>query len=284
MKSKIVSVFVAAYGDGESRVAGGQFVWALALAGLLLMSSVLQAESDDDFFEARIRPLLVKHCTKCHGAKKQEGGLRLDSRDGWMRGGDRGRAISPGKPGSSLLIRAVRYADPDLRMPPNKKLSAREIADLEAWVKRGATDPRRPTATPGPTRMDLEQARKFWSFLPIKTPPVPRDPGDRWSRNAIDRFVRSRWKSQGLAPVADADRLTLIRRATFDLTGLPPNPNEIDAFLRDESPHAFRSVVNRLLASPAYGERWGRHWLDVARYADTAGDGADRTDDAGIGV
>ncbi len=243
---------------------------------MLLITSVCRAESDDDFFEARVRPLLVKHCLECHGEKKQEGGLRLDSRDAWMRGGDRGETIIAGEPDKSLLIQAVRHDDPDLQMPPdNKKLTAAEIADLEAWIQRGAADPRRESAAAISERMSLEQSRAFWSFQPLETVVPPQDAADHWSRNAIDAFVLAELKKHALSPVADADRRTLIRRATFDLTGLPPTPDEIDAFLRDESTDAFDAVVNRLLKSPAYGERWGRHWLDIARYADTAGDGAD---------
>ena len=242
---------------------------------LLSITPICHAESDNDFFESRVRPLLVKHCVKCHGAKKQEGVLRLDSRDGWMRGGDRGTAVVAGQPGKSLLIQAVRYTDPDLQMPPTKKLGANEIADLESWVKRGATDPRREAATPNTLRMNVEDGRTFWSFQSLKTPAVPRNASDRWSRNPIDSFVLAQLKERGLSPVADADRRTLIRRATFDLTGLPATPSQIEAFLHDESSEAFESLVDRLLDSKAYGERWGRHWLDVARYADTAGDGAD---------
>ena len=235
----------------------------------LFITSACRAESDDDFFEARVRPLLVKHCLECHGAKKQEGGLRLDSRDAWMRGGDRGDAIIAGEPDKSLLIQAVRHDNPDLQMPPDtKKLTAAEIADLEAWVQRGAADPRRESAASISERMSLEQSRTFWSFQPLEAVAPPQDAADHWSRNSIDAFVLAELKKHDLSPVADADRRTLIRRATFDLTGLPPTPDEIDAFLRDESADAFETVVDRLLQSPAYGERWGRHWLDVARYAE----------------
>lgn len=250
-------------------------VFAGVVTSLLFSTPICHAASDGDFFENRVRPLLVSHCVECHGAKKQEGGLRLDSRDGWMRGGDRGTPIVAGQPEKSLLIQAVKYGDPDLQMPPAKKLSANEISDLETWVKRGALDPRREAVTQTTARMSVEGALNFWSFQPLKAPAVPRDANDRWSRSPIDSFVLAQLKEHGLSPVADADRRTLIRRATFDLTGLPPTPSEIDAFLRDESPDAFESLVDRLLDSDAYGERWGRHWLDVARYADTAGDGAD---------
>jgi Protein of unknown function (DUF1549)/Planctomycete cytochrome C len=214
------------------------------------------AESDDEFFESRVRPLLVKHCLECHADKKQESGLRLDSRDGWMRGGDRGEAIVVGDPEKSLLIRAVRHEDPDLQMPPNSpRLTPAEIADLETWIERGANDPRRESDKPIAERISLEQARTFWSFHPVQSVEPPKDSEERWSRSPIDAFVQSKRKQQGLLPVAEADRRTLIRRAAFDLTGLPPTKDEIDAFLKDESTNAFESLVERLLESPAYGER-----------------------------
>ena len=253
-----------------------QSVIACSMACLVIIAPTCLAENDDEFFETRVRPVLVKHCLECHGAKKQEGGLRLDSRDSWMRGGDRGDVIVAGEPDKSLFIQAVRYKDLDLQMPPgNKKLSVPEIADLEAWVQRGAHDPRRESATPTSEKMSLEQSRTFWSFQPLQAVASPQDTADRWSRTSLDAFVHAELKKRELTPVADADRRTLIRRASFDLTGLPPTPDEIDAFLRDESANAFAAVVDRLLESPTYGERWGRHWLDVARYADTAGDGSD---------
>ncbi len=248
--------------------------FAAAVVCLLSITPICRAESDEDFFESRVRPLLVKHCLECHGSKKQEGGLRLDSRDAWMRGGDRGAAIVAGQPGKSLLILAVQRDDSDLEMPPDGKLTAREIADLEAWIEQGAADPRRELATQAAAQMSQEEARTFWSFQPLKSR-VPQDVKGGWSRSPIDAFIVAQLKQRGLSHVGDADRRTLIRRATFDLTGLPPTPAEIDAFLNDKSDDAFDSLLDRLLKSPAYGERWGRHWLDIARYADTAGDGAD---------
>ncbi len=243
---------------------------------LLFNGPLCHAQSDEDFFETRVRPLLVKHCQECHGAKKQEGGLRLDSRDAWMRGGDRGEVVIAGEPDKSLLIQAVRHDDPDLQMPPNaEKLTAAEIGDLEAWVQRGASDPRRESTQETSKRLSLDQSKSFWSFQPLQAVVPPQDAEDRWSRNSVDAFVHAQLKKQGLSPVADADRRTLIRRATFDLTGLPPTPEEIEEFLSDESADAFKTLVDRLLDRSTYGERWGRHWLDVARYADTAGDGAD---------
>jgi len=231
------------------------------------------AQSNEDFFESNVRPLLVKHCQECHGEKKQEGSLRLDSQDGWSRGGDRGQTIHPGQPEKSLLIEAVKYKDSDLEMPPSKQLTEQEIAVLETWIKRGAPDPRTESTTT--TAMSVEEAKKFWAFQPLKLPAIPQDADHPQSQNPIDAFVLAQLKKQKLSSVPSADRRTLIRRATFDLTGLPPTPLEIGVFLNDKSEDAFESLVERLLDSPAYGERWGRHWLDVARYADTAGDGSD---------
>ncbi|HVW37467.1 MAG TPA: DUF1549 domain-containing protein, partial [Pirellulales bacterium] len=234
------------------------------------------------FFEKRIRPLLVQHCYECHSAdaKQVEGELLVDSRLALRRGGYSGPAVVPGDPEQSLLVKAVRYNNPDLQMPPKAKLSAAEIADLEAWVKLGAPDPRQaPAAPPKKKTFDVSAAQSFWSFQPLTNPAAPQVDdqvaGADWARNDIDRFILAKLAEHKLRPLADADKRTLLRRATFDLTGLPPTPEEIDAFLADTSPEAFSKVVERLLDSPRYGERWGRHWLDVVRYADTAGDNSD---------
>ncbi|MCH2182500.1 MAG: PSD1 and planctomycete cytochrome C domain-containing protein [Mariniblastus sp.] len=249
-------------------------ITALALSPLSQLPLCF-AQSDPDFFESNVRPLLVKHCQSCHGEKKQESGLRLDTREGWRRGGDRGAAIVAGEAAQSLLIQAVKHEDADLQMPPDQRLTEREIAILETWVERGAFDPRTDTALAPTQRMSLEEAASFWSFQPVqKRDPPPVESAD-WSENPIDAFVLNEMQAQQLTPMPLADRRTLIRRATFDLTGLPPTRQEVETFLNDRSDDAFASLVDRLLASPAYGERWGRHWLDVARYADTAGDGAD---------
>ncbi len=256
-----------------------QFCWfglSVVICGLL--PSFAQAESDADFFENRIRPILIAKCDACHSDTKGKtsGGLALDTRDGWLKGGDNGAVIVPGKPDESLLIKAVRYADEDLQMPPPEKggkLSDQEIAALTEWVKRGAPDPRVAAARIG--GMTLDEARRWWAFQPVKNPSPPVVADAAWPRTDLDRFIAHQREQHGLKPTADADKRTLIRRATFDLTGLPPTPEEIQSFLGDESPDAFRKVIDRLLASPDYGVRWGRHWLDVARYADTAGDGSD---------
>jgi hypothetical protein len=233
------------------------------------------AESGDAYFESSIRPLLVERCLKCHGEKKQESGLRLDTRAGWERGGDSGPAIVPGDPAKSLLLSMVREADAKKQMPPKHPLSPAEIQAIEKWIAMGAPDPRAGAAAA--STFDWEAARGHWAFQPLRAPAIPIQQGVIGDQTGLDRFADARLAEQGLRRNAPADRTTLIRRVTFDLTGLPPTPEEITGFLADPAPDAdaFASLVDRLLESPAYGERWGRHWLDVARYADTAGDGAD---------
>ena len=231
-----------------------------------------------EFFEKRVRPIFVAHCYECHSgqAKKLKGELRLDHRGGWIKGGVSGPSLTAGKPESSLLIQAVRYGDPDTQMPPKKKLSTQAIADLEKWVAMGAPGgDEQPVVSGKTTRLDLDQAKTFWSFQPLKPIAAPAVKEKAWPAGAIDAFILSKLEEKAMRPAPPADKRTLIRRATFDLTGLPPTPEEVDAFLKDESAEAFAKVVDRLLASPHYGERWGRHWLDVVRYADTAGETAD---------
>ena len=225
-----------------------------------------------DFFEKRIRPVLVDHCYQCHSAtgKKIRGGLRLDGKALLLKGGDTGPVVVPGQPEKSPLIRAVGYKDVELRMPPRGKLSDTMIADLTEWVKRGAPMPADRDVAAGPGVMDFEKRSRHWSFQPIKRPTIPeiRDPA---IRNAIDAFLSLKRQAAGLIAAPEADRRALIRRVTFDLAGLPPTPDEIKAFLDDASSDAYEKLVERLLASPAYGERWGRHWLDLVRYAETLG-------------
>jgi hypothetical protein len=222
--------------------------------------------ASEDFFEKRVRPVLVEHCVRCHGPDKQKGGLRVDSRVALLNGGENGPAIQPGEPERSLLIEAIRRSG-DLKMPPKTPLSPERIAALTAWVKMGA---------PWPTDQPANSAEgdawnRHWAFQPITNPSLPDVRQRQWPRTSVDRFILSRLEERGLTPSAPADRRTLLRRVTFDLIGLPPSPEEIAAFESDRSPDAFAKVVDRLLASPHYGERWGRHWLDVARYADTKG-------------
>jgi hypothetical protein len=232
--------------------------------------------SEQEFFESKIRPVFVENCYKCHsqGAEKIKGGLLLDTREGVLKGGDTGPAIVPGNPEKSLLITAVRYKDKDLQMPPSdKKLPDSVIADLEQWVRMGAPDPRTEGATAAHNyAAEQEKAKKHWAYKPVTKPAVPSvDDPQHWAQNDIDRFILAGLQSKGLAPSAKADKVTLLRRATFDLHGLPPTEKEVNDFLADESANAFATVVDRLLASPRYGERWGRYWLDLAKYADTRG-------------
>ncbi len=224
-------------------------------------------------FESKVRPLLADNCFKCHGAQKQENGLRLDSLAAMKSGGDQGPALVPGKPDESLIIRAINH-DGATKMPPKTKLKDEEIAVLTQWVKIGAPWPETQAVASG--RIDIEQARKtYWAFQPLAKPGAPKVKNLAWPKSDVDRFILARLEAEGLTPVQPAEKRTLIRRATFDLTGLPPTLEEIDTFLKDDSPQAFAKVVDRLLDSPAYGERWGRHWLDLVRYADTAGDNSD---------
>jgi len=245
-----------------------RIVW-IFLPGLLAAAPLPGGPAD--FFETRIRPLLANKCFACHTDAKL-GGLRLDSRDAIVRGGKTGPAIVPGKPEESLLIQAVSRRHERLKMPPTDPLAEPEVADLAAWVKMGAVWPSTP-ATDAPKAggyVISPEKREFWSFQPIRKPGLPAVRNTGWARNAIDRFVLAKLEQKGIAPIEEADRTTLIRRATFDLTGLPPAPEEVDAFVSDPSPGAFDKVVSRLLESPRYGERWGRYWLDFARYADGA--------------
>ena len=218
----------------------------------------------------------MNQCLECHGAagKKVKGKLRLMSRADLLKGGDSGPAVVPGEPDKSRLIEAVRYKDVDLQMPPKGRLADAEIAVLEAWVKNGAVWPNVETTKidrPKPGQLFTPEQKHFWAFQPMKDSPAPavRDIG--WVHSPIDAFILAKLEAKNLAPAGPADKYTLLRRVTFDLTGLPPTVDEIENFIKDHSPNAFEKVIDRLLASPAYGERWGRHWLDVARYADSNG-------------
>ncbi len=256
---------------------------ALAIASpasfAAVQSPALAARPDAaqfEFFEKNIRPVLATKCYKCHSteADKVKGGLLLDTRDGVRRGGDSGHAVVPGDPGESLLLKALHYADKDLAMPPEKsggKLPDKVIADFEQWVKMGAPDPREGEAVVVKKEMDFAKAREFWAFKAPHAEPAPMVADKQWPRTDIDRFVLAGLEARGLRPVADADRRNLIRRIYFDLIGLPPTPEEMDVFFKDTAPEAVAKVVDRLLASPQFGERWGRHWLDVARYAESTG-------------
>jgi hypothetical protein len=247
-------------------------VWLPLLALALLPRGGCAAETGgEEFFEKQVRPLLAERCLKCHGDTKPKGGLRLTSRAAVLRGGDTGPAAVAGKPDGSLLVQAVRYADTP-RMPPKGKLADRDIAVLEKWVRLGLPWPEagaKLVNSGSSTFRITDEQRRFWSFQPVKSAPAPAVRDARWPRSDLDRFILAALEAKGLRPAPAADKRTLLRRATFDLTGLPPTPEEIDAFRRDTSPDAFARVVDRLLASPAYGERWGRHWLDLVRYTDS---------------
>jgi hypothetical protein len=224
-----------------------------------------------DYFEKKIRPVLVHNCYECHSGDpaKTKGHLNLDTRDGLRKGGDSGAVIVLGHADSSLLIEALRYEG--LQMPPKGQLPDQVVEDFKQWIEMGAPDPRIGKAANPGSKTDMSEARKFWAFQRPKAVPAPKVTDAAWPISDIDRFIRSRQEQEHLRPVADADRITLIRRATFDLTGLPPTPAEIDAFENDQSSGAFSTVVDRLLASARFGEQWGRHWFDVVHYAESTG-------------
>jgi hypothetical protein len=258
----------------------GSYLLCLQLSTRSVSAQQQPSPEGIEFFEKKIRPVLESNCYACHSAssKRLQGGLLLDSREGMLKGGNSGQpVVRPADPDGSLLIRAIRYSDPMLQMPPAGQLPAEQVKDLEQWVKMGAPDPRGQSGSARPAQQpyDLNEARKFWSFQPVKSPTIPEPNNKAWGHTPVDRFILAKLESKGLKPVADADKRTLIRRATLDLTGLPPTPEEIESFISDTSAKAFEKVIDRLLASPHYGERWGRHWLDIVRYADTAGCNSD---------
>ena len=251
---------------------------------LLLASGIFQialpaltippGAEEQDFFEKKIRPVLVERCYKCHSAEaeKLKGNLRLDTKEGVLKGGESGKpAIVPGDAEKSLLVEAIRYNNEDLQMPPKKsggRLTDLQIADIIDWINRGAPDPR---TSQSEIRNPKSESKPFWSFQRPVQPDLPQVRNGHWPKTAVDRFILAKLEAKGLQPSSPADKRTLIRRATFDLTGLPPTYAEVQSFIQDQSPLAFDRVVDRLLSSPRYGERWGRYWLDVARYADTKG-------------
>ena len=230
-----------------------------------------------EFFEKQVRPVLVNRCYECHSAaKKVKGGLALDTREGTLKGGEDGVVVVAGEPDKSKLIEAIRYHNQDLLMPPKNAMPATEVKVLEDWVKMGAPDPRAGSSVAAAAKrgrvIDINEGRKFWSFTPLSSPLVPKvvHPAAK-IQNPIDAFIQAKLAQKGLAPAPPADKATLIRRATFDLTGLPPTPADVEAFVKDTAPDAFDRIIERLLSSQQYGERWARHWLDVARYADSNG-------------
>ena len=266
------------------RTALAPVVWIFAaICCLALGTSVLPQSSSNtkpqtlskdqlEFFETKVRPIFVDNCYKCHSPSKGTpmAGLELDWKGGWEKGGTDGPVIVPGNPDKSLLIQAIRYTDNSLQMPPDGKLASAEVDDLVKWVRMGAPDPR--TARPAADAVSYGgNGKKHWAFQPIANPAPPVVKNKAWVKNDIDRFVLAKLEANGMTANDSADKRTLIRRAYYDLIGLPPTPEQVSAFLSDSSPNAFEKVVDTLLASPRYGERWGRHWLDVARYSDTKG-------------
>ena len=223
-------------------------------------------------FDKQIKPVLVKHCYECHSKAGEEigGGLELDSPMGMMRGGDSGPILTAHDAGNSPLIAMLRHEADVSAMPPKHKLPDEVIASFEKWIRLGAPDSRKVT---GPTVKEerLEAARRHWSFQAPRTTPAPKVKRTDWPRGDIDRYVLAKMEAAGLQPVADANRRTLVRRIYFDLVGLPPSPADVDQFVNDDSPEALAKLIDRLLDSPQFGERWGRHWLDVVRFAESSG-------------
>jgi hypothetical protein len=237
---------------------------------LLLLAAPSWGTEEFAFFEREIRPILVEHCYECHSSgEQQKGGLVLDSRAGWAVGGDSGPALVPGDPAGSLLIESVRYENPRLEMPPKSRLPSEKIAALEKWVAMGAPDPREGSVQRAAGGMTVEEGREFWSYRRPVAPPLPEVADEAWPTVEIDRFLLARMEAAGVAPAPLATPEARLRRLHFDLTGLPPTPEEIRLFVKNPSEEAWAREIDRLLASPRFGERWGRHWLDVARYGES---------------
>ena len=246
---------------------------SFSLLVLILLSGILHAEEKQDpaqieFFETKIRPVLVQHCYSCHSLESDsvKGGYLLDSRKAIRQGGDSGAGIVPGEPEESLLLSAMKYES--FEMPPKGKLPEQVIKDFEIWIKNGAVDPREGGQVIIRSSIDYAKAAEFWAFKKPVAHTVPDVKQDQWVKTEIDRFVLAKLESNLMQPGAAADKRTLIRRAYYDLIGLPPTPEQIQVFLNDQSSEAFSRVIDELLASEHYGERWGRYWLDVARYGE----------------
>jgi len=250
-------------------------ILALSSASVFAAAVAEPTKEQAEFFENKIRPILKENCYKCHSVQegKSKGDLTLDTKAGTLKGGENGAVIVPGDTEKSPLIKAVTYLDKDLQMPPKgEKLTNQQIADLTTWVKMGAPDPRKDDANIASKLSGLtDKARSHWAFQPVTKPAVPAVKNRTWIYTPVDNFVLAKLEEKSMLPNGPASREALLRRASYDLTGLPPSPQEVQAFVADSSPQAFAKVVDRLLASPAYGERWGRHWLDTARYSDTIG-------------
>lgn len=246
--------------------------FALLFYTLFRISTVYSEElptTQLDHFEKKIRPVLVQHCYRCHSenAKRVKGGLLLDSKDGTRKGGDSGPSVVPGQPQKSLLLKALRYQE--FEMPPSKKLPQRIIDDFRVWIEQGAVDPRiDKVVQTAKSKIDIEAGKKFWAFQPPQKQELPKVNNANWPQQRIDHFILAKLEQANLSPAALAERSAWIRRVTFDLIGLPPTPKEVNDFVNDKSTNAEKAVVERLLASPHFGERWARVWLDVSRYAE----------------
>lgn len=252
-------------------VAGG---YALGWV-LFLVCATVGSSADFDFFERKVRPLFVEHCYECHSTAsgKSKGGLLLDSRQGWQTGGDSGPVIVPRDPDASLLLQAIRYANPDLEMPPDGRLSKEQVKIMEEWILAGAHDPREGVSQATTPSVDMDQGKQFWAFQPPTSPPIPAVQNRHWPKNAIDFFILSKLEESGIQPVPPAEDAHLIRRLYFDLIGLPPTPEQLQEAQNLPAEIRMTVLVDRLLASKHFGETWGRHWLDLARYSESTGGG-----------
>lgn len=238
--------------------------WFFSLIVLSSCTCKAAADGPHDFFERKIRPVLVEKCVSCHGPKSQKGGLRLDSKAGLLQGGANGPVVSTEDPQASTLIEVLTY-ETETRMPPKGKLDDAAISDFKTWIKHGAAWPDQPITA------SKDETPQLWALQPVARPASPAIKLANWPQTSVDAFILARLEPQGLSPAPKVDRRTLLRRWCYTLTGLPPTPEEVEAFERDNRPDAEARTVDRLLTSPHYGERWGRHWLDIARYADTKG-------------
>ncbi|MDF1740854.1 MAG: DUF1549 domain-containing protein [Verrucomicrobiales bacterium] len=252
-----------------------RFLQAVALLGAASLSSFAEATEGFAYFEEKVRPVLVAHCYECHSeeAGKRKGGLWLDRKEGWVHGGDAGPSLVPGDPEGSLLVESIRYADTDLQMPPKSRMSAEEVQILEQWVAMGAPDPR-DEALVGAVRkepIDFAKARTEWAYRDHQNPEVPPFDHSETARDPIDAFLRADWSKSGLTSAGKEDPVALVRRLHYDLTGLPPTVAEVEAFASNPDADAYEAIVDELLSRPGFGEKWGRHWLDVVRYADSNG-------------
>ncbi|MFM7059190.1 MAG: PSD1 and planctomycete cytochrome C domain-containing protein [Planctomycetota bacterium] len=247
------------------------FLAAFSIPPLSAQAPLQISDAQRDFFETRIRPVLVEHCYECHSSDSRplQGGLRLDSRAGLLQGGDSGPAVVPGKPASSLLLKALRHDG--YAMPPKGRLADRIVSDFEGWIAMGLPDPRTTQAPTAPREIDLVAGRQHWAFRPLCDSQIPPTMATAWCLDPVDHFILAGLEARSLQPADDADRHTWLRRVSLDLTGLPPSPDDIQRFLADSSPTAYESVVDRLLSSRAFAERWARHWLDLTGYADQVG-------------